>query len=45
MCLSGETIKMNTDSKSICIFVERHMKKPLCISAKHMKTTENQLSP
>lgn len=35
---------MNTESKPIAIFAERHMKKPLCVSAKHMKNTENQLS-
>lgn len=29
---------LNTDSKPISLFAERHMKKPLCISAKHIKT-------
>lgn len=28
---------MNTDSKPIAVLAERHMKKPLCISGKHIK--------
>lgn len=44
MWLSVETIKMSTDSKPISIFAEKHMKKPLCIIAKHIKNTKNQLS-
>lgn len=44
MWLSVKTIKMNTDSKPISIFAERHMKKLICISGKHVKNTENQLS-
>ena len=44
MWLSVETIKMNTDSKPISMFAERHMKKAFCISAMHVINTENQLS-